>query len=388
MQGNGNRNPGGQGRPLTQAEILRRRKILAARRRRRRRNRLILLCIRLLLLILLVGGVVWIARTLADSDTNDTETTQPSFTDGVGIGEPIPSVPPGTVPETEEVEVLPTYSAPHMVDAAPLAFFADESTAELDTVLACHYALIASAETGRITAQKNASEIIYPASMTKLMTVLVAYEQITDHESTFRMTNEIIDPVYLEGLSLAGFSGGEDVVIRDLMYGSALPSGAEASVALAIAAAGSEEAFVEKMNERAATLGMKDTHFVNCTGAHDDAHVSSLSDIAVLMTHIMSEPALYEIFSTYQHTTTPTAAHPEGVLLTSTVFSRMVGDESMVCEIVGGKTGYTKQALQCLATYGIRTETGEPFVCVTAYGDTKWQPVYDSIYLYQYHTQG
>ncbi len=388
MQGQGNQNrPDGQRRVLTQAEILRRRKILAARRRRRRRNRLILFCICLLLLILLIATGLLIARSVSDRGTAE---------DDIPPGSESIAAPAGTAalpneiepPVTESIDVLPTYSAPNQVDTAPLSFYADERTVLLDEELACQYAMIASAADGHITAQKNASEIIYPASMTKLMTVLVAYEQMTDHTETFRMTNEIIDPLYLDGLSLAGFVGGEDVVIRDLMYGSALPSGAEASVALAIAACGSEKAFVEKMNERAASLGMRDTHFENCTGAHNDAHVSSLADIATLMTHIMSEPALAEIFSTYQHTTTPTADHPEGLLLTSTVFSRMSGDESMVCEILSGKTGYTKEALQCLVTYGVRMDTEEPFVCVTAYGDTKWRPVYDSIYLYQYHTQG
>ncbi len=378
----------GQPRPLTQAELARRRKIIAARRKRRRRNRMILLVICLMLLAMLVGVTVFIAGSIraglgAHGDTTD---TPPGTVEDVGMQ--LPSIPPETTAaETEALAVLTTYSAPHMITADPLVLYEDEGTVTLDEELACRYALIAHAETGHIKAWKNASEIIYPASMTKLMTVLVAYETIIDHTQTFRMTNEIIDPLYLDGLSLAGFVGGEDVMIRDLMYGSALPSGAEASVALAIAACGTEEAFVKKMNERAASLGMQDTHFENCTGAHHDAHVSTLSDIATLMAHVMKNEELYEIFSTYQHTTAPTPDHPQGLLLTSTVFSRMRGDESMVCTVIGGKTGYTVQAQQCLATYGVHSDTGEPFVCVTAYGDTKWRPVYDSIYLYQYHTQ-
>ena len=133
--------------------------------------------------------------------------------------------------------------------------------------------------------------------------------------------NKLNDPLYLEGMSLAGFAGGENVTIRDLLYGSALPSGAEASIGLAIAACGSEEAFVARMNERAASLGMTGTHYENCTGAHHDDHVSTMSDIAILLSYMMQNETLAEIIGTYQHTAAPTDKHPDGLLMTSTVFS-------------------------------------------------------------------
>ncbi|MBQ8578460.1 MAG: D-alanyl-D-alanine carboxypeptidase [Clostridia bacterium] len=369
------------------AELQRRRKIILARRRKRRRNR-IFLCI---VCILLLAVLITISVSLVRFFTSDRDTDADAQTGGIPVQtsaladtDTLPAET--TSPVTEALSAVPDYTAPNMVTAVPITPTSDENTVSLTDEISCKYALLVNCTSGRVTAEKNAAETIYPASMTKLMTVLVAYENIPDLDATFRMTNEIIDPVYLAELSLAGFSGNEDVVIWDLLYGSALPSGAEASVALAIAACGTEEAFVEKMNERAASLGMTGTHFVNCTGAHDDRHVSTLSDIAVLMNYVMQNEDLYTIFSTYQHMTTPTAQHPEGILLTSTVFSRMEGDESLVCTVIGGKTGYTVQAQQCLATYGIREDTGDVFVCVTAGGDTKWRPVYDSIYLYQYHT--
>ena len=101
---------------------------------------------------------------------------------------------------------------------------------------------------------------------------------------------------------------------------------------------------------------------------------------------LMQNEDLAQILGTYQHTTTPTVQHPEGLLLTSTVFSRMEGSESGTCTVLGGKTGYTVHGGQCLATYAESRTTGEGFVCVTAKGETKWRPVYDSIYLYQYYT--
>jgi D-alanyl-D-alanine carboxypeptidase (penicillin-binding protein 5/6) len=140
--------------------------------------------------------------------------------------------------------------------------------------------------------------------MTKLMTVLVAYGMIPDLDATFRMTQEIIDPLYLEGLSLAGFSGGEDVVIRDLLYGSALPSGAEASYALAIAACGSEEAFVEKMNKRAADLGMTNTSFENTNGLDDttENHVTSAKDIAIMSRELLKHEKVLEYTTIWMDT--------------------------------------------------------------------------------------
>ena len=156
---------------------------------------------------------------------------------------------------------------------------------------------------------------------------------------------------------------------------------------LALYTSGSEEAFAAEMNRRAAALGMTGTHFTNCTGHHDDGHFSTLSDIALLLAYMEQDETLHEILSTYQYTTSPTPQHPEGLLLTSTVFSRMVGDESGVCEIVGGKTGYTAEAGQCLAVYAVRNDTGRPFVCVTAGAGNKWHPVYDSIYLCQMYSK-
>ena len=93
-----------------------------------------------------------------------------------------------------------------------------------------------------------------------------------------------------------------------------------------------------------------------------------------------------EILGTYQYITTPTTQHPDGLLLTSTVYSRMRGDESVTCTVLGGKTGYTIPAGQCLATFAKNKTTNTNYVCVTAGGETKWRPVYDSIYLYQYYT--
>ena len=348
---------------------LRRRQML---RKKQRRKRLLLLAALTLLCLLLLTGLITAAVM--------------AIRTAITVEEDLPgdvAVPPGVSDNAADTTAAPV---PNRVDAAAITPVWSESTVVLTDTVSCPHAILINTETGAVIAGKNAEDIIFPASMTKLMTVLVAYESIADLDTTFRMTQEIIDPLYLDGLSLAGFAGGEEIPIRDLLYGSALPSGAEASYALAIAACGSEEAFVDRMNDRALLLGMYNTHFENCTGAHDEDHVSTLADIGILMAFMMQNDELAEILGTYQYTTTPTTAHPEGLLLTSTVYSRMEGSESGVCTVLGGKTGYTAQGGQCLATYAERTDNGVGYVCVTAGGDTKWRPVYDSIYLYQYYS--
>ena len=102
--------------------------------------------------------------------------------------------------------------------------------------------------------------------MTKVMTALVACEQITDWDATFTMTQAIIDPLFLSDATMAGFVNGEEVSMTDLVYGALLPSGAEATEALAQTIAGSTEGFVALMNEKAAELGLTNTNFVNSAG--------------------------------------------------------------------------------------------------------------------------
>lgn len=368
----------------------RREAVLRQRRKARRKRILILAAAAVLILALLAVIVVFLAKTIIGIVSGGREGKHPgnAVTDtvnGEDTGETGETDP--VSPVTEPPVTLPPYDAPAVVRGTPVTPHKTDAALELDTEIDCPYMLLMDASTGEILAEKNADSPIYPASMTKLMTMLAAYELLPDLDATFRMTNTIIDPLYLDGLSLAGFIGGEEVTIRDLLYGTALPSGAEAAVGLAIAACGSEEAFVEVMNRRAASLGMTGTHFTNCSGHHDDDHYSTLGDIAVLLAYMEQDETLKEILSTYQYTTEPTPQHPEGVLLTSTVFMRMEGSESVACEVIGGKTGFTAQAGQCLATCGVRYDTGRAFICVLAGGDTKWKPVYDTIALFGNYTQ-
>ena len=142
-------------------------------------------------------------------------------------------------------------------------------------------AVLMDADSGEVLAAKNADASIYPASMTKVMTVLLVLEANPDLDTPVTLPGEIFPALQTEKASVAGFLPGETATVRDLLYGALLPSGAECCETLAREVSGSEEAFVASMNRKAAALGMASTHFCNPTGLHDPEHVSTARDMAV-----------------------------------------------------------------------------------------------------------
>lgn len=242
------------------------------------------------------------------------------------------------------------------------------------------YIAVIDVTNNKLVAGRNTETRIYPASMTKVMTLIVAVENVKSMDDKFTMTSEIIDPLYRDSASRAGFEPGEEVTARDLMYGLILPSGADGAVGLAQMIAGSEEAFVELMNKKCEELGLKNTHFTNTSGLHNENHYTTPVEMAMILEYAMNNETCAKILSTYQYTTEVTEKHPEGILLTSTMFSRMYGNEVPGVEIKAGKTGYTQEARHCLVSYA--ESDGSKYVVVTAGAEGKWNVVYDDFKLY------
>ena len=121
-------------------------------------------------------------------------------------------------------------------------------------------AVLTDADSGEILAELKGKVRIYPASLTKIMTAYIAVEQTEDLDGSIEIPSDFFSELYEENASMAGFLPGEQAGLRDLLYGILLPSGAECCLAFAEKIAGSEEAFVKLMNEKAKELGMKDTH--------------------------------------------------------------------------------------------------------------------------------
>ena len=238
-------------------------------------------------------------------------------------------------------------------------------------------------ESGRILAQQDARMRISPASMTKILTVLVAAEHITDADDTFEITIDITDYSFSHRCSNAGFEVGERVTVKDLFYGTVLPSGADAAMGLAKYVSGSQEEFVKLMNQKLEELGLSETsHFTNCVGIYDDNHYSTVYDMAVILKAAYDNPFCREILSRHIYTTTPTAEHPDGIPL-SNLFLRRIEDRDTHGEVLCAKTGYVDQSGNCAASLSVGND-GKLYICVSAHSTSSWRCIRDHVAFYQH----
>ena len=244
-------------------------------------------------------------------------------------------------------------------------------------------AILINESTDTIVASKDANQRINPASMTKVLTVLVAAEAITEEEldNTFTMTTEITDYAYVNDCSSVGFIDGEEVTIRDLFYGTTLHSGGDAAVGLATYVAGSHEAFVDMMNEKLKAMGIAETtHYTNCVGLYDANHYSTVYDMAIIMKNAMQNELCREFLSLHKYTTTPTTEHPEGIEI-SNWFLRKIEDKDTEGEVFAAKTGYVVESKNCAVSYQIN-ENGQMYICATTGSTSSWRCIYDHVEIY------
>jgi D-alanyl-D-alanine carboxypeptidase (penicillin-binding protein 5/6) len=155
-------------------------------------------------------------------------------------------------------------------------------------------ALLMEKETGTVLYEKNAHAKLEPASVTKVMTMLLIVEALEDGRISLEDTVTISAHAASMGGSQVYLEENEQMSVRDLLKAVAVASGNDASVALAEHIAGSEEGFVELMNRRASELGMSDTSFQNCTGLPAQGHVTSAYDISVMARALMLHPVIRE----------------------------------------------------------------------------------------------
>ena len=226
------------------------------------------------------------------------------------------------------------------------------------------HVVLMSANGGKVIGEINGEEQIYPASLTKIMTVIVAIEELDDLEEKIMLDADIFPELYAGDATQAGFQAGEAVRAIDLLYGAILPSGAECCIGLADAIAGSEDAFVELMNKKAQKIGMENTHFCDTTGLHDPNHYSTAYDMAVLLKYAIRNDTFREIIETPRHSTGVTNIHPDGITYYSTMFKNLNDPTVTEGKILGGKTGYTNEAGLCLASFA--EIGGREYILVTA----------------------
>ena len=215
-------------------------------------------------------------------------------------------------------------------------------------------AILVDAESGRVLMEKNADEERAIASITKLMTALVAVESTSDLDRTVTIQKEW---TLAEGSSMY-LREGEELTLRELLYGLLLVSGNDAALAIAGFCAGDTDTFVEWMNLRAQELGMEHTHFVNPNGLPAEGHYSTAADMAKLAIVVMEQPDLAEIVGTKSVTMAGRTMTNHNKLLW-----RYEG-------CVGMKTGYTDAAGRTLVSCAERD--GQRLIAVTLNAPNDW----------------
>ena len=239
-------------------------------------------------------------------------------------------------------------------------------------------------QSGDILMQKGYKDRICPASMTKVLTVLVAAEHLTDEEldNKFTITHDITAYVWEHDLSAVNWADNEEVTVRDLLYGTILPSGADAAIGLATYIAGSEDAFVEMMNEKINELGLSSSsHFTNCVGLYDDNHYSTVYDIAMIMEAAIENDLAREVLSTKRYTTSSTVEHPDGIEI-SNWFLRRIEDKDTGGEVIAAKTGFVNESKNCAVSYG-KDNSGNEFIICTQGSTSSWRCIYDHVAMYK-----
>ena len=306
--------------------------------------------------------VILIVLTTAWATHKETEPEEPPV-----VEQPVPPQPEEVQPEQPK---LPFSAEP------------TSQTVQLGVEFPSAYAVVVDLANGSIIAEKEAHTVISPASMTKILTLLVAAEQIKDLNDTFTMTIEITDYCYVNDCSVVGYNVGETATLRELLYGVILPSGADASLAVANYVAGSHEAFVELMNQKLEELGLSETaHFTNCVGLYDENHHCTVYDMAMILKAAMENDLCREILDARTYETAPTTDHPDGQVLSNWFLRRIEDKDTGDIEVIGAKTGYVTQAGSCAASCG-RDPDGNEYICVTGDANSSWRAIYDHVDLY------
>lgn len=387
-----------------QQREMKRAKIREMRRLRERRKKMLLIAGAVVIVCLGVGGIRLLGNTATkeeppaqasvqedteNMETTDTEDTASVQTASAGDaeGESAEETAPNTEDAAEEEQEEEPAVNPDIPFASGYTFEGADSAAAVnaETVLST-YALLVDLDNNTVVAQRNANDRMIPASMTKILTVLVAAEHVTDLDDTFTITREITDYSYSNDCSAVGFGDGETVTVRDLLYGTVLPSGADAAAGLAFYVSGSLEGFVDLMNEKLDELGLSDTaHFTNCVGLYDENHYCTPYDMAVILKAAVENELCREVLSAHTYTTSPTEQHPEGITI-SNWFLRRIEDKETNGEVVCAKTGYVAQSGSCAASYEV-TDSGKHYICVTADTYSSWRCIYDHVAIYQEYTE-
>lgn len=220
-------------------------------------------------------------------------------------------------------------------------------------------AVVMEMKTGRILFDQNGEERLAQASTTKIMTTLLALEE-TDIDTYFTVDSGAI---HVEGSSM-GLQEGDRVSLRQLCYGMILPSGNDAANATAVYLGGDIPSFAALMNERAAQLGLTDTHFVTPSGLDAPGHYTTARELAALARYAMGDATFREICSQYSAKT----------FFGNPPYERWLNNYNKLLDFyepcIGVKTGFTDDAGRVLVSAAAKD--GVELICVTMNDSDDW----------------
>lgn len=221
------------------------------------------------------------------------------------------------------------------------------------------------------------------ASLTKIMTTLVAIENIQDYDEKVQLHYSMFTGLAEENASVIGLKSGQVVTYNDLLYGMFLSSGADATRAIAISISGTEEKFVDLMNQKAKELGMINTNFINTTGLDEDNQYSTVNDVAILLKAALKNEKFKEIFTTESY-----VLSDKSLTAYSTIRKTATKYGYEIDYIKGAKTGYTYNAGKCLASFAIDEENDIQYLLVTTNASINTNDAYhlkDAVTIYNYY---
>ena len=240
-------------------------------------------------------------------------------------------------------------------------------------------AIIMEASTGLILYEKNIDEKHYPASITKIMTALLAIENSNLGDIVTFSKNAVFD-VDLDS-SRIGIDVGEKLTMQQCLYGTLLESANEVTYAIAEHVSGSIEGFAKLMNDKAASLGCTNTHFVNPHGLHDDNHYTTAHDMALITREAMKNETFRKIFGSRTYQIPPTNLQSETRYLRNH-HKFVLRQQYRYDDCIGGKTGYTSKSKCTLVSVAKRGDL--ELICVVMKDDSTSHQYNDTATLFDY----
>ena len=214
-------------------------------------------------------------------------------------------------------------------------------------------AILTEASTGRVIYEKNADESLHPASITKIMTLLIIFDAIEDDSISPEDTVTVSEHAASMGGSQVFLEPGETQTVETMIKCIAIASANDACVAMAEHISGSEDAFVQSMNERAEALGMNNTHFVNCCGLDADGHMTTARDVAIMSRELITaHPAIHDYSCIWKDTITHVTRRGESEFVLNNTNKLLKQYEWAT----GLKTGSTSLAKFCLSATARRND--------------------------------